>query len=122
MNSCSVVVLVLCVVLFAKSLAGFGHPFFPIHDGDNGDSPPQIVGLFFLSAVVLFFSRCAVQHRSIFMCNIGRFGNSQDCVDACPRLNWFQNVKNNFCGPTNQSINQSIGPNFHRGQHATVAG
>ena len=47
MNSCSVVVLVLCVVLFAKSLAGFGHPFFPIHDGDNGDSPPQIVGLFF---------------------------------------------------------------------------
>ena len=47
MNSSSVVVLVFCVVLSAKSLAGFGHPFFPIHDGDNGDSPPQIVGHFF---------------------------------------------------------------------------
>jgi hypothetical protein len=47
MNSSSVVVLVFCVVLSAKSLAGFGHPFFPIHDGDNGDSPPQNVGHFF---------------------------------------------------------------------------
>jgi hypothetical protein len=63
------------------------------------------LGIFFLSAVVLFFCRCAVQHRSIFMCNIGRFGNSQDCVDACPRLNWFKHVKNNFYGPINQSIN-----------------
>ena len=59
-----------------------------------------------------------VQSLCDFMCNIGRFGNSQDCVTACPRLNWFKNVKNNFCGPTNQSI----GPNFPRGQHATIAG
>ena len=46
-----------------------------------------------------------VQSLCDFMCNIGRFGNSQDCVDACPRLNWFKNVKINSCGPTNQSIN-----------------
>ena len=46
-----------------------------------------------------------VQSLCDFMGNIGRFGNSQDCVDACPRLNWFKNVQNNFCGPINQSIN-----------------
>ena len=96
------------------------------------------VWAFFFSAR-WFCSSVGVQCNTVqslcdFMGNIGRFGNSQDCVDACPRLNWFKNVKNNFCGrtnqptiqpinqPTNQSINQSIGPNFPRGQHATVAG
>ena len=60
-----------------------------------------------------------VQSLCIFMCNIWRFGNSQDCVDACPRLNWFKPWRATF---VDQPINQSIGPNFHRDQHATVAG
>ena len=67
------------------------------------------VWAFFFSAR-WFCSSVGVQCNTVqslcdFMGNIGRFGNSQDCVDACPRLNWFKNVKNNFCGPTNQSIN-----------------
>ena len=79
------------------------------------------LGILFLSAVVLFFSRCAVQHPSIFMWFYGQYWAFRQFTRLCgcvPKLNWFKNVKNNFCGPTNQSI----GPNFPRGQHATVAG